>query len=485
MIINDFIKQLATESNAKETENGQYALKSTNNALIDLFGTIGALRYRDEDEIISLFTKAYAEDRLLALKMLFYSRDILEGLGERRTFRTIINWLADEEPDDIKKNIALIPKFGRWDDMYSLVGTKLEKDAFAFMKAQFEEDIKNIDSENISLLGKWLKSVKTSSAESSALGKLTAKYFGLSEKEYRQKVSMLRKKIDVVEKKMTSNKWDEIEYSAVPSKAANIYKDAFERHDEERYRKFIERVEAGEEKINSKTLFPYDLAGYYINTGNTLDKTIEEQWKALPNYMTRNRDFLVMADVSGSMFGRPMETSVGLAIYFSERNKGLYHGKFMTFSSNPQFVVLPDDVSLSKKVKITMSSDWGYNTNLDAAFRMVLESAKKSKAKQEDIPEALVVITDMEIDQCTSGAATITEKYKELFNEAGYEVPVIVWWNVNARQNTFHGGFDDSSVRFISGSSATVFKSLCENLGDSPEELMLKTLNSERYSEVK
>ena len=145
MTTNDFIKQLATESNAKETENGQYALKSTNNALIDLFGTIGALRYRDEDEIISLFTKAYAEDRLLALKMLFYSRDILEGLGERRTFRTIINWLADEEPDDIKKNIALIPKCGRWDDMYSRVGTKLEKDAFAFMKAQFEEDIKNID----------------------------------------------------------------------------------------------------------------------------------------------------------------------------------------------------------------------------------------------------------------------------------------------------------------------------------------------------
>lgn len=484
MTTNDFIKQLATESNAKETENGQYALKSTNNALIDLFGTIGALRYREEDEIISLFTKAYAEDRLLALKMLFYSRDILEGLGERRTFRTIINWLADEEPDDIRKNIALIPKFGRWDDMYSLVGTKLEKDAFAFMKAQFEEDIKNINSDSISLLGKWLKSVKTSSAESSALGKLTAKYFGLSEKEYRQKVSMLRKKIDVVEKKMTSNKWDEIEYSAVPSKAANIYKDAFERHDEERYRKFIERVEAGEEKINSKTLFPYDLAGYYIK-GNTLDKTIEEQWKALPNYMSRNRDFLVMADVSGSMFGRPIETSVGLAIYFSERNKGLYHGKFMTFSSNPQLVVLPDDVSLSKKVKITMSSDWGYNTNLDAAFRMVLESAKKSKAKQEDIPEALVVITDMEIDQCTLNATTITEKYKDLFNEAGYEVPVIVWWNVNARQNTFHGGFDDNSVRFISGSSATVFKSLCENLGDSPEELMLKTLNSERYSEVK
>lgn len=504
---NKFLNAMKNLANEKVTENGAPALKSTKSGLIDLFGTIGAMRTRSDQDVVNAFIKAYAEDRLLAMKMLFYARDIREGLGERKIAKTIFSYLARNHADDIKVNFDVIAEYGRWDDFYAFVGTPLEADAFAMMKSQFEKDLEDLkNGKNVSLLAKWLKSQNTSSNESKRLGRLTAKYFYPDIQDfdrraarYRRDLSLLRAKIDVVESKMSAKEWNEINYEAVPSKAATNYREAFKRNDEVRYNEFISKVKTGEAKINAGTLYPYEIIHPYtkhcggwghLNLG--VDETLEEQWKALPNFVTDDKEFLIMADVSGSMCGLPMDVSISLGLYFAERNKGAYHNMIMTFESTPRFIEIPEydsktgaKLTLADKVSLLNDAPWGGSTNLEAAFDTVLKAAVNGKVAPEDMPEALVVITDMEIDAYGGSKTTFTDAMKERFELAGYKMPTIVWWNVNARMDTFHAEYKDDSVRFISGCSASIFKSLCENMGTTPMELMLSTLNSERYDLVK
>jgi len=225
-----------------------------------LFGQIGAMRKRPDADIESAFSKAFAEDKLLATKMAFYARNVRGGLGERRTARIIFKFLAKLYPDVMKKNIQFLPLFGRYDDLYEFVGTPVENDMWRLIQEQWNLDIKNMkDNKPISLLAKWLKSVNTSSQESNKLGKLTAKNLGLSEKEYRKTLSVLRRYLDVTEVKMSHNQWSDINYAGVPSRAMSIYRNAFRKHDEDRFNAYIESVSKGEAKINSSTLFPYDI----------------------------------------------------------------------------------------------------------------------------------------------------------------------------------------------------------------------------------
>lgn len=493
--MSNFFNAMNNTMNVKTTENGAFALRSTRDNLMDLFGTIGAMRSRSESDIVSSFIKAYGEDRLLAMKMLFYARDIREGLGERNFFKIVANYLANNHGKDIAKNLHLIAEYGRWDDMYVFVGTPLEKDAMEILKTQFFTDLENLRLKKpVSLLAKWLKSENASSSETKRLGRITAKYFypniknpDTRSRAYRKDLSALRRYLDVVEVQMSANNWGKIDFEKVPSVAASNYKEAFTKHDPDRYNAFLNAVENGDAKINASAIFPYQIIKEYTNSGRpkpVLNRTTEEQWKAMPNFVTEDKDFLVVADVSGSMYGQPMDVSVSLAIYFAERNKGEYHGKFMTFSSKPTLMSLSDELTLRDKVSIVENADWGGSTNLKAVFDTVLTSAINGHLKQSELPAAVVVITDMEIDDYNCCDTSFTQHMREHFKAAGYEMPTIVWWNVNARENTFHGDIEDKNIRFISGCSPTIFKSLCENMGNTPEELMLLTLNSERYSAI-
>ena len=244
METNKFAQAMEREVAWKTTENGQPALNTTFDKCLDLFGTIGALRSRTEAEIKLKFSEAYREDPLTAVKILFYARDIELGLGERNTFKICLNWLADFATEDVILNLENVVKFGRWDDLYALDGTRAEKAAYDFMKEQFLKDCLDLKTENkpISLLGKWLKSVNTSSEESKALGKKTAKMFGLSEVNYRKCLSALRTRINVIEKLMSQNEWEKINFNHVGGNALKRYKEAFARHQEERYREYLEAV---------------------------------------------------------------------------------------------------------------------------------------------------------------------------------------------------------------------------------------------------
>ncbi|MCC8045817.1 MAG: DUF2828 family protein [Clostridiales bacterium] len=473
------------------TENGAVARNTTNNALLDLYGTIGALRSADHARIETLYAEAYAQDPLFATKILFYSRDIRNGLGERKTFRHLIAYAANHHPEAIRPNLDLVGVFGRYDDLYSLIDTKLEDDMWQTMKIQFEEDRKNLaDGNAVSLLAKWIKTADASSEATRKLGILTAQKLGYSVYEFKRIVRALRKQIGIVEAFMSAGQWDRIKYSAVPSRAMKIYKDAFLRHDETGFKAYLDSVEKGETTIHSSTLYPYDLVGEYLETDGwhahlkAEDRVVEAQWKTLPNYVSENTNALIMADTSGSMCvslgGQPFRTAIGLAIYFAERNTGDYHNLFMTFSDYPELVYLKGE-TLNQKVEQVMQADWGCSTDLKAAFDLVLNIAIKNNVPADEMPKAIAVVSDMEINSSGNKNWTFYDKMAAKFEKKGYSIPSVIFWNVNSRSNVFHVDSSRKGVQLASGQSVTVFIQVLENLKYSPVEAMEHVINSERY----
>ena len=475
-----FAEEMRKEGNFTRTENGAVALNTTGDACLDLFSTIGSLRTAIEERIQTLFSEAYQENPLFATKIVFYARDIRGGLGERQTFRILLRYMAQHHPESLKSNLDLIGVFGRYDDLYSLIGTPLENDMWAAMKKQFLEDLENLNQGNdISLLAKWIKTADASSKKTRAFGILTAQKLGYSVYEFKRIVRRMRKQIKVVECLMSSNKWDEINYSAVPSRAMMIYRNAFMRHDEERFSSFINRAISGEETIHSGALYPYDIVSkiLYQHEDNNV---LEAQWKQLPNYVDEGTNAIVMADVSGSMDGRPLATSIGLAIYFAERNAGAYHNLFMTFSSNPTIVTLKGE-TLHQKIHNVKKADWGMSTNLKAAFDKVLDIALKGNVPQEEMPKSIIVISDMEIDNCGDRDWSFYDKMSEKFKKHGYQIPNIIFWNVDSRNNVFHADSTRKGVQLCSGQSIATFEQLMGCIDLTPIEFMEKVINSERY----
>lgn len=477
----DFANAMKEESKFTRTENGAVALNTTSDARLDLFGTIGALREADENRITTLFSEAFAQDKLFATKIAFYARDIRCGLGERKTFRTIIRYMAEHHPEALRPNLDLIGVFGRYDDLYELIETPLEDDMWKSMKKQFEEDLKNLnEGKTISLLAKWIKTADASSKETRKLGILTAQKLGYPVYNFKRIVRSMRKQIGVVESLMSAGKWNEIKYPKVPSRAMMIYRRTFAKHDPDGFNDFINKADKGEVKINASTLYPYDIVEKILY-GRENNKVLEAQWKALPDYVEQGTNALIMADVSGSMYGRPMATSIGLAIYFAERNTGAYHNLFMTFSANPQVVTLKGE-TLFQKVSNVNRAGWGMNTNLKAAFEKVLDIAEKNNISQEEMPKAIVVISDMEIDYCGNRDWSFYDKMANKFHKAGYVIPNVIFWNVASRHDVFHTDSKRKGVQLASGQSVTVFKQILQNLGYNPIEAMENTINSERYA---
>ena len=487
-----FAKAARKESVYVRTENGAVALDSTSDARLDLFGVIGALRGADQARIERLFSEAYRADPLFATKIAFYARDIRGGLGERETFRTIMRYMAQMHPEALGPNLDLIGVYGRYDDLYCLIGTPLEEEMWAAMKVQFEEDRRNLENGmTVSLLAKWIKTADASSAKTRELGILTARKLGYTVYEFKRIVRALRRRIGVIETLMTEGRWNEIRYPEVPSRAMMIYRDAFRRHDGERYEQFVNRAVAGREKIHAGTLYPYDivekvaprLGNYFAASALNTDPALEAQWRQLPDYVEPGTNALVIADTSGSMTGRPMATSVGLAVYFAERNRGAYHNLFMSFSGTSRIQVLRGEI-LAQKIDSINMNDWSGSTNLRAAFEHVLEIAIRNHVPQSEMPKSLIVISDMEIDYCGDRDWTFYEMMEEMYRMNGYIIPNIIFWNVNSRHDVFHADKNRKGVQLASGQSAAVFRQVMQTVGMNPVEAMEKIINSERYQAI-
>ena len=484
----NFSEVMREESKWTKTEKGADAKNTTDSSLLDMFATIGSMRTRSEDEIIQKFELAFQEDQLGAMRCLFYARDIRGGLGERRVFRVLLPYIANKHLEALANNICLIPEYGRFDDLYSLVGTGAEEIIWELIKEQLMGDQKSmIENKPCSLLAKWLKKADASSPNTRKLGIYTAKKLGMSVYDYKRLCVRLRRYIDVVEQRMTEKQWDTINYPAVPSRAMMNYRKAFARHDEERFNEYLNKVQSGEQKINSSTLYPYDIVEKILY-GHEDSKVLEAQWNNLPNYVDGDVNAVVMADVSGSMSwngGRPLATSIGLAMYFAERNKGAYHNLFMTFSGNPQFVELKGN-TITEKINFISRAEWGGNTDLEAALLKILDVALENNCSQEEMPKSLIIISDMEIDYCTN------QKHREnfydyvsrVYEEHGYKIPNVVFWNVDSRRDVFLADKNHKGVQLVSGQSASTFKNLIGCVDKTPVEMMYAVLNSERYQAI-
>jgi hypothetical protein len=496
--MNMMANAMNNESRKTLTENGATAYNSTGSAMLDFFGTVGSLRNTDENRITRLFADAYAEDKLLAAKCLFYGRDIREGLGERKTFRLLLNYAAKHHPEAIKANIPLIGVYGRYDDLYSLIDTPLEDDMWLYMQSQFlldEESMK--EGKPCSLLAKWVKTPDASSAATRKLGIKTALKFGTTVREFKRRLRKLRKHIGVLESQMSAKTWDQIDYETVPSKAMMLYRKAFERNDTERYKKYLEAVAAGKAKVNASVLYPYDIIGKYLKKFDgynyfekkhyEYDALLEEQWKALPNYLSEEANAIVVADTSGSMSwgsngGRPLATALGLAIYFAEHNSGPYNGLWMSFSGDSRINKLKGE-TLAQKLQSIDMEHWGGSTNLEAAFMQILQLGITNHIPQEEMVKSIIVVSDMEINECV-GKWSFYDEMSQRFKDSGYTIPNVVFWNVESRKDTFHVDKDRKGVQLCSGQSTVTFKHLMDSFNKTPIEMMKDVLESDRYEPV-
>lgn len=482
-----FMNALESEMNVTETLNGAKAYKSTLNKCLDLFGKIAACR-NDVKQAQKLFAHAYAENPETATRILFWVRDIRGGgQGEREVFRNLFKYLVEENGEIGAKLVTLVPVYGRWDDLLVLENTSAWETVLNAIQNQLNLDrVSYKAGEAVSLLAKWMPSINASSKDTKRLGRKIAAHLGMTEREYRKVLSNLRTHINVVEKAMCSKEWSAIDYSKVPSRAAFMYRKAFAKQDATRYAEYLSAVEKGEAKINASTLYPYDIVEQYLYKGARNDKTIDLQWEALPNYM-EGKEFngLVVADVSGSMYGRPMAVSISLAMYIAERNTAeVWKNKFLTFSERPELQSIVGS-TIGKRIDNLSGAAWGMNTDLMAVFKTVLDAGVKNDVPVEDMPSKLIIVSDMQFDQCCrSNKRTNFEQIQKLYRKVGYEMPQLVFWNVNAIGGNVPIKAHDTGTCLVSGCSPSILKSILTDSVLTPVDTMNETVYTERYDAV-
>lgn len=500
---------LDNEYNVSITENGAVGYRTTGRELLDLNFAVASLRKMSDEEIVKRFMRAFYEDQILAMRWLFYARDVRQGIGERRLFRVVLANLVDTNPEMVIPVINLIPEYGRFDDLWCLLDNEdSAKVVYQIVDKQLKQDWENMAANKpISLIAKWMPSINASSTKTKEYGKKLCKALRMTEREYRKSLSKLRKYLDVVEVKMSDKNWSEIKYEAVPSRANLIYNNAFLRNDEARRREYLGQLEKGETKINASTLFPHDIVHKYMSGSSMWSRrlssknaTIEALWKALPDTVKGCGNTIVVADGSGSMTTTvdsnsrvtALEVANALAIYFAEHSSGQFKDKYITFSERPQIVDFSNCKTLHDKLQTALTHNEVANTNIEKVFDLILTTAINNHMHQEDLPANILIVSDMEFDSCaTCGGNSrgyyVNKPTQRLFDviaqkyaNAGYKMPRLVFWNVNSRTGTIPVKENELGVALVSGFSVNVAKMVMSGKLD-PYECLLETLNSERY----
>lgn len=491
------LEYLKNEANRTYTENGAVTHASTYSDCLDLFATIGALRSSNEQEILKRFVRAFAEDPNLALKTLFFARDVRGGLGERKVFRVCLNWLANNAPVSVKKNISYIAEFGRWDDLLSLMGTPCEKDTLLLIKEQLDADLNALDmGDDVSLLAKWLPSVNASNTQTVAYAKRIARFLGMPDATYRKTLVKLRERIRIIENSLREKDYS-FDYSKQPSKAMFKYRKAFYRNDGERYGEFLKKVSSGEAQMHADTLMPYELVEPYLHfswTSRCFMRDISEEeknalnatWASLPAF-ANNENALAIIDTSGSMYdsGKPLPAAVALSLglYFAEHNTGAFKNHFIEFSSRPQLIEVKGD-TFADRLRYVASFNEVADTNLEAVFDLILNAAVRNKVPQEELPATLYLISDMEFNCCVRNAgATNFENAKAKFAAHGYQLPKIVFWNVQSRNAQQPVTQNEQGVALVSGCTPRIFNMISDGVL-SPLGYMMEILSAERYAKI-
>lgn len=468
---NSFVN--AVKNQSARTENGMKARASTASAAVDLFYNMGASRGKN---IVPQFTAAMAENKDYALRIAQWARDVREGSGERQIFRDILKHLATTDIDSAAVLLRKVPELGRWDDVLVLLGSPLEQKVFEMIGEALEA--------GNGLCAKWMPRQGREAAR-------IRNALGYSPKFYRKRLVELSK---VVETLMCKNNWDEINFSHVPSVAASRYKKAFYRHTP-KYAEYVAQLVKQDAdptvektvKVNASAIFPHDVLkgriGSYYGVNKNWSQTeldlINAQWNALPNYVG-DKNVLAIVDVSGSMSGLPMEVAISLGLYFADKNTGKFKDTFLTFSSNPELLYLKGNIG--QKIDQMSRSEWGMSTNLHAAFEKILDVAVKGGVPQEEMPETLFILSDMQFNACVRYDDSAIEMIRRKYEKAGYELPQVVFWNLRAAGNA-PVSFNEKGVALVSGFAPSIAKTVLA--GDfeefTPEAIMRKAIMKPRY----
>ena len=467
----------AIENSSALTHNGCATNLTSDSAIVDLFFNIAAMRHSSEEDIISAFDVAANENIDAAYKVLFWARDVRGGQGERRVFRTIIKHYAEKDSHAIRMCMKHIPEYGRWDDMLVFFGTPLEADALEYIKIALQSD-------EPGLCAKWMPREKSSKGH---IAKKIRNYMKLSSKGYRK---LLSSATNVVENKMCAKDWDGINYSHVPSVAMNNYKRAFSRNSPGKWFTYLNALENGTAKINSSVLYPHQIVATLDSYGADIDdaRVAEQQWKSLPNFLLNNPyKMLPVVDVSGSMCTTqtpsPIDVAVSLGIYISERNEGPFKDSFITFSKNPSLQGLIGS-DICEKVVNLKRADWGMSTDIHAVFDLILNAALRNSIQKEDMPDMILILSDMEFDEASSYNMTAMESIREKYNKSGYKLPNIIFWNLAARNGNCPVKKHESGAALVSGFSPSILMQILSAGEITPVAIVTEVINSERYSNI-
>ncbi len=467
--MNTFANAVTTVPKEVLTTNGMTTFDSSMNALTDLFFIISSSRGKD---VTPKFEAAYQTDATLAMRMMFWTRDIRGGAGERDTFRKLLVYMEKYHPDTLKPLLSFVAEYGRWDDL-------LVFNTADFKNASYELITHALASGN-QLTAKWLP-------RKGPIANELRKYLNYTPKQYRQLLVGLTK---VVETQLCAKDWSSINYEHVPSVAASRYQKTFNKHDTDRYSKYREDLKTGTKKINASSIYPYDIVKS-IRSG--MADVASAQWDALPNYL--GEDCIIpVVDVSGSMscpVGSNanltcMDVAISLGLYIADKQTGPFKDLFLNFHTNSKIHKLTGD--LAAKVNQLQRSEWGGSTSIESAFREILRVATAGNVSANEMPKYLLVLSDMEFNFAVQNGQSVGafDLAKSMYAAAGYSLPAIVFWNLHARQD---GGnnpvkFDQNGTALVSGFSPSIMKSILSSTKFSPYDIMLETLNSDRYSQI-
>ena len=493
--MNAFADSWKTAQTTTLTENGDVTFTSSTNAGLDLFFTVGALRGQGTERLYRLFATAFGENPYLATRVMLWARDIRGGAGERQIFRDLLVWLEANAPDVLELVLPKVPELGRWDDLTGKKDHVFKTEKFRMMAFDLVEQALR---DGNKLAAKWMP-------RNGVVANALMKHFGLSPRQYRK---VLTKLTEVVENLMCSKQWSSINYEHVPSLAQIRYTRAFGKHDPVRYSEYASKAKKYSEylvaaasadapqnfeepekvKINAAAVYPYDVLKPLISEhsrGVVNYDTINAQWNTLPNFVG-SENVLPVVDVSGSMYCpipgskiQAIDVSVSLGLYLATKNRGAFNNIFMTFSSSSDLVTLKGK-DITTCVQQLVSAHWGMSTNIDAAFANILRHAKTNNVPAEDMPASILVISDMEFNAASS-RNTAFERQRQLFADAGYRLPNVVWWNVMSRHDNVPVKNDTSGTALVSGFSPTIVKNVLSGDSFSPEKIMLKTIMDPRY----
>lgn len=488
-VITKALEKATINLNKTTTWNGDTSYTTTNDPRLDLFFS-GLVRMCNDDKLnnmVSLSWSKYPED---TVKLIIHSRDCRSGKGEKKVSYSAMLWLRKNKPLTYIMNLSKFLEYGCFKDLLQLAALAqthnleplgadenyIELELLAeYLKDDIEKYNKYGEKSHISLASKWAPSegkhfdINYGFVEE-LLGiiypEITLKE---SKKKYRKMLSTLRSHLNIIEKLTTEGKWDKIEYEKVPSKAHRLLRKAFLKHAPNEYGEYLNNLKLGKVKINITGTHPHELVKTYLFNNQNIDETIEGQWKALVDRVKEKGSLsntIAISDVSGSMTcnnSLPLSVSIALGILIAQCSSGIFNNKLISFSESPQIHSLKGD-NLRELISYTERMDWGMRTNLDAVFNLLLNMANLTNLDSNNMIKNIVIISDMQFDSAVfDKKLTCFQRARKSFTDAGYELPRVVFWNVNGTIESIPVQTHDSGSILVSGFSSELLKDLIEN----------------------